>query len=46
VLLQILTGKEPFHGIKDEYGIQTALFTKKLTPLTYLLREYKQHLFG
>lgn len=45
VLLQILSGKEPFYGVKEEFQIHNYLFVKKLTPLSYLLL-YKPHLLN
>ena len=40
MLLEIITGLEPFAGIDEETGIYNALFTKRISPLEYAL-EYK-----
>lgn len=46
VLLQVLTGKEPFHGIRDERRILIYLAKNTMTPLTYLLNYFNNLLYG
>jgi serine/threonine protein kinase len=46
VLLQILTGKEPFFTLKEEFKISLELLSKKNTPLSFLEQNYKHLLYG
>ena len=46
ILLQMITGKRPYHGYPNEHAITRKLFLQRETPLNYAKKKMKHELLG